>query len=259
MRLQFGEENGLSDRRNRLDFISSLQTLLLCVSLSYIPPIFALANFNSTQDTDLQFGEQYNLPFLIMDKITPAVPNLTIFSCNQTDANFDFDPHEIASLLGNYYHLLARMRYFPHSVIKHPPHNPPIDLPFAQSLGLEPQVIELLQLLPYVEGLGNEEEFILWGSFADLRDNEVLMQSRDPDYVSPEGGYEEERGEYVLPWVLTLNSCGNHGSIMYLDTRNGIPPFLIKIIWCSKTLMENRSYHNAMARRGRRWTGRSVL
>lgn len=227
MRLQFGGENGLSDRRSRLDFISSLQTLLLCVSLSCIPPTFALTNSNSTQATSLQFGEQCNLPFLIMDNTTPAVLNLTI-SCNQTNANLDFDPHEIASLLGNYYHLLARMRYFPHSVIKHPPHNPPIDVPFAQSLGLEPQVIELLQLLPYVEGLGNEEEFILWGSFADFRDNGVLMQSRDPDYVSPEGGYEEERGQYVLPWVLTLNSCGNHGSIMYLDTRSGISTFLIK-------------------------------
>lgn len=224
MRLQFGEENDLSNRRSRLDFISSLQMLLLCVSLSYIAPTFALANSNSTQDTNLQFGEQGNLPFLIMDKITPAVANLTV-SPNLTNANYDFDPHEIASLLGNYYQLLARMRYLPHSVIKHPPHNPPIDVPFAQSLGLEPQVIELLQLLPYVEGLGNEEEFILWGSFADFRDNAVLMQSRDPDYVSPEGGYEEERGEYVLPWMLTLNSCGNHGSIMYLDTRNGISPF----------------------------------
>ena len=209
---------------------------------------------NNLSFPDMQYGEN-NLSFPIMDQITPAVSNLTISSYNQTNANCD--PHEIASLLGNYYHLLARMQYFPHSIIKHPPHNPPIDVPFAQSLGLEAQVIELLQLLPYVEGLGSEAEFILEGSFADFRDNGDLEQSRDPDYVFPEGGYEEERGEYVLPWVLTLNHCGNHGSIMYLNTRNGVSPFLY-ITWCITTLMGSRSHHNAMARRGRRRTRRSI-
>jgi hypothetical protein len=253
MRLQFGEENNPSDCRSRPGFTS----LLLCASLSYISnPLLVLANSNSTQDTHLQFGEENNLTFPIMDPITAVISHLTISLGNQTNANFD--PHEIASLLGNYYHLLARMRYFPHSIIKHPPHNPAIDVPFAQSLGLEPQVIELLQLLPYVEGVGGEDEFILGGSFADFRSNGALLQSRDPDYVSPEGGYEEERGEYVLPWVLTLNECGNHGSIMYLDTRNGISPFLY-IAWCIKTLMGSRSHHNAMARWGRRRTGRSIL
>ena len=254
MRLQFGGENNSSDCRSRPGFTS----LLLCASLSYISnPLLVQANSNSTQDTHLQFGgEENDLIFHFMDPITAAISHLTISSANQTNANFD--PHEIASLVGNYYHLLARMRYFPHSFIKHPPHNPAIDVPFAQSLGLEPQVIELLQLLPYVEGVGSEDEFILWGSFADFRSNGDLLQSRDPDYVSPEGGYEEERGEYVLPWVLTLNDCGNHGSIMYLDTRNGISTILY-IVWCIKTLMGSRSHHNAMARRGRRRTSRSIF
>ncbi len=131
-----------------------------------------------------------------------------------------FNPHEIATFLSNYYQLMSRMRYFSPDRIKYPPHDPPIDVNFAKSLGLEFQVIELLQVLPYVEGLNNEDEFILHGSFADFRKKDVLGQSRDPDYVSPEGDYEEENGNYVMPWVLVLNECGNHGSIMYFDTRN---------------------------------------
>lgn len=173
-----------------------------------------------------------------MDQITPATSNLTV-SDNHADANYD--PHEIASLLGNYYHLLARMRYIPHSTIKHPPHSPAIDVSLAESLGLEPQVIELLQLLPYVEGRGSEDEFILQGGFEDFRNIRNLRQSRDPDYASPEGGYEEEGGEYVQPCVLPLNQCGNHGSIMYLDTRNGmycaLPPSWFMSRWFIKTLI----------------------
>ncbi|KAE8453841.1 hypothetical protein EG329_007617 [Mollisiaceae sp. DMI_Dod_QoI] len=122
---------------------------------------------------------------------------------------------------------MSRMRYFSPDRIKYPPHDPPIDVNFAKSLGLESQVIELLQVLPYVEGLNNEDEFILHGSFADFRKTDVLGQSRDPDYVSPEGNYEEENGNYVMPWVLVLNECGNHGSIMYFDTRNNH----ITMIW----------------------------
>ncbi|CZR60775.1 uncharacterized protein PAC_10671 [Phialocephala subalpina] len=138
-----------------------------------------------------------------------------------------FDPRDIATLLSNYYQLMARMRYFSPDCIKYPPHDPPIDVEFAKSLDLEPQVIELLQVLPYVEGLNNEDEFILSGSFADMRQKSVLEQSRDPDYVDPTGGYDEENGKYVMPWMLVLNECGNHGSIMYFNTRNS----KITMVW----------------------------
>lgn len=113
------------------------------------------------------------------------------------------------------------MLYFPSSYIKYAPHDPPIDVDLAKSYNLEPQVIELLQALPYVEGYCNEDEFILGGSFADMRDPEVLKQSRDPGFCSPDGGFDDENGEYVRPWELCINECGNGGPIIYLDTRNG--------------------------------------
>jgi hypothetical protein len=139
--------------------------------------------------------------------------------------NTPFDPYEIVDLMTRYYQLLSKMRYFPESHIKYAPHDPPVDIDFAVSLGMEPQVIQLLQLLPYVEGLGNEDEFIMHGSFADFRKKNVLEQSRDPKFLSPEKGFDVENGEYVRPWVLVLTECGNRGSVVYYDTRNGI------IIW----------------------------
>jgi hypothetical protein len=132
-----------------------------------------------------------------------------------------FNPHEIVDLLTKYYQLLSKMRYFPESCIKYAPHEPPIDVELATSLGMEPQVIELLQLLPYVDGLYNEDEFIMHGSFADFRKKDFLKRSRDPKCINPDKGFDIKNGEYVRPWVLALTECGNRGSIVYYDTRNG--------------------------------------
>lgn len=132
-----------------------------------------------------------------------------------------FNPLEIVDLMTRYYQLLSRMRYFGESCIKYAPHDPPVDIDFAASLGMEPQVIQLLTLLPYVDGLHNEDEFIMHGSFADFRKKDVLEQSRDPKFIDPEKGFDVENGEYVRPWVLALTECGNRGSVVYYNTRNG--------------------------------------
>ncbi|TGO82343.1 hypothetical protein BPOR_0855g00020 [Botrytis porri] len=146
-------------------------------------------------------------------------PGITLLG--QPEKRGVYDQQEIVTLLTQYYELLAKMRYFPASYIKYAPHDPPIDVDLAKSFDLEPQVIELLQALPYVEGYSNEDEFILGGSFANMRDLEVLMQSRDPGFASPEDGFDDENGEYMRPWELCINGCGNHGAMMFLDTRNG--------------------------------------
>ncbi|TGO50866.1 hypothetical protein BCON_0174g00120 [Botryotinia convoluta] len=148
-----------------------------------------------------------------------TLPGITLYG--QPEKNGIYDQQEIVTLITQYYELLAKMRDFPASYIKYAPYDPPIDVDLAKSFDLEPQVIELLQALPYIEGYSNEDEFILGGSFADMRDLEVLMQSRDPGFASPEGGFDDENGEYMRPWEICINECGNHGTMMFLDTRNG--------------------------------------
>jgi hypothetical protein len=56
-------------------------------------------------------------------------------------------------------------------------------------MDLGPQVIELLQLLPYVEGCSNDE-FIFGESFAVFLKKGVLSQSRDPAFASPDKGFD---------------------------------------------------------------------
>jgi hypothetical protein len=65
-----------------------------------------------------------------------------------------------------------------------------------------------------------------------------LSQSRDPACVEPENGFDSENGEYVRPWVLVLNECGNRVSIMYLDTKTSkrqTSALLIQIRECSNS------------------------
>lgn len=148
------------------------------------------------------------------------LPGITFLG--QPEKNGVYDQQEIVTLITQYYELLAKMRYFPTaSYIKYAPHDPPIDVALANSYDLESQVIELLQALPYIEGYCNEDEFILGGSFADTRNLEVLMQSRDPGFASPEGAFDDENGESMRPWEICINECGNRGKTMFFDTRNG--------------------------------------
>ena len=133
-----------------------------------------------------------------------------------------YDPFEIIPMITELYEMYSKMRYIPASNIKYPPHSPPVDVEKARSLGFEPQVIELLERLPYVQGTDSEFEFFCGGGFLDNRgDHDFEHYLHDPFYADPEGGFDDENGQYVRPWVLPLNDMGNHGSVMFFDTRTG--------------------------------------
>ena len=128
-----------------------------------------------------------------------------------------FNVAEIASLTTEFYEILSKMGQFPPESIKYPPHNPPINANFAKSLGMAPQVIDLLQRLPYVKG--NDRVWLYDAEFADFRYNDQLEQSRDPFHVKPDGrSYYSERGPYMRPWQVALNAVGDHGAVFLLDT-----------------------------------------
>ena len=110
--------------------------------------------------------------------LTEVVMEKPLNRMTATSASTSYDPTEIVPLMTKYYELLARMRYFPSSSIKYPPHFPVINVQLATSLGIEPQVISLLEQLPYAEGYGSEDEFIFGGSFADFRQDRILKRSR---------------------------------------------------------------------------------
>ncbi|KAI9837972.1 MAG: hypothetical protein M1819_006126 [Sarea resinae] len=136
----------------------------------------------------------------------------------------DADLYEIAGLMGEWYELLAKMRYFSPSEIAYPPHvSPAINTSLAAELGMGRQAVSLLQLLPYMGCCRGEDwPLICSGSFADFRDDDDLVRSRDPmfngheDYTS---GWDLETGPYMRPWHVALNQMGNHGAVLLLNTR----------------------------------------
>jgi hypothetical protein len=147
-----------------------------------------------------------------------------------------YDPFEIVDLMTDFYELYVKMRYVKRDSLKYPPHSPPINVEQIKSFGFEPQVIAILQLLPYVEGRGSEDNFFGWGGFADFRgDRDLSLRLCDPVYSAPDvgKGFEEENGPYVRPWVLPINQCGNHGCVLFFDTRNGeiFSPSLLPEVW----------------------------
>ena len=128
-----------------------------------------------------------------------------------------FNAVDIAILTTEFYEVLSKMGQFPPEAIKYPPHTPPVNVQFAKSLGMAPQVIDLLQRLPYVEG--NDRAWLFESQFADLRYNDQLEQSRDPFHTKPDGwSYYSEKGPYMRPWQVALNAVGAHGAVSLLDT-----------------------------------------
>ncbi|OCK74231.1 hypothetical protein K432DRAFT_311150 [Lepidopterella palustris CBS 459.81] len=131
---------------------------------------------------------------------------------------------EVASLMDQIYMTLAKMRYLPASAIKRPPHN--INLTLAAEKELDPLVIHLHQILPYVDSdEADGPDFIFGGEFADFRDADDVAQSRDPFYSGWEtygegkGKWDEDGGEYIRPWVTPLTMMGNHQAVIIYDAR----------------------------------------
>lgn len=118
--------------------------------------------------------------------------------------------------------------------IDYSPHfdpNKSINSTLVAELGIAPEAIQLLQRLPYVaapvrwdHGAG-EDEFILYGRSADFRDDEQLVEPREPfcASVNPRDesvGWDVEYGRYMWPWYVPLSRPGNHGVVLMLNMEN---------------------------------------
>lgn len=130
---------------------------------------------------------------------------------------------EIADLMLQIYETLAAMRYIPTSSIVPGPHE--IDLTLAAKLELDPLVIYLHQILPYVcKREIDSPDFIFGGRFADFRDPKDVSKSRDPfcGILADDRGkgrWDEDGGEYIRPWVTLLSRLGNHQAVIIYDAR----------------------------------------
>jgi hypothetical protein len=143
---------------------------------------------------------------------------------------------EVSSLLGDLYELLVDMTYLDRlsKPIDYPPHNPPrnINTTLATQLGIHHLAVQLLETFPYFSGYktswahgAGDLEFLLYGAFADFRDDGFLEESRDPLYAGVDPldksvGWDDEYGQYMYPWHIALNRLGNHGVVLILNLKN---------------------------------------
>ncbi|GAD92276.1 hypothetical protein NFIA_095430 [Paecilomyces variotii No. 5] len=129
--------------------------------------------------------------------------------------------HEVADSLLEIYQTLAKMRFIDPGGIQKGPHDMKHLLPLYEELGLDPSIIYLYSILPYVDtALAGNSDFFHGGEFVDFRNHDDVKRGRDPFLVGPYGDdFEAEGGPYIRPWVTPLSQLGNHQSVIIYDAR----------------------------------------
>ncbi|KAM7203899.1 hypothetical protein V8F33_001870 [Rhypophila sp. PSN 637] len=123
---------------------------------------------------------------------------------------------EVANLMLKIYQTLAEMEYLDPSWIVPSPHKMDDNLLAKyKSLDLDPALIHLFTLLPYVDnqGIGEPIDFFQGSEFFDARNVEHhLNDSRDPMY----------KDISLPPWRTALSRMGNHDSVIFYDVRRNM-------------------------------------
>lgn len=124
--------------------------------------------------------------------------------------------NEVAGLMLEIYGTLAEMRYIDPIGIERGPHNIEALQRVYDEHNLDPAVIYLYSVLPYINtNEADQVDFIFGGEFADYRQPDDVERGRDPYYADP----ETDEDAYMHPWVTPLTNMGNHQSVILYDTR----------------------------------------
>ncbi|KAK3897434.1 hypothetical protein C8A05DRAFT_19805 [Staphylotrichum tortipilum] len=124
--------------------------------------------------------------------------------------------HEVADLMLQIYNTLARMRYLDPVWIQPGPHDLTAQMPQYESLGLDPSIIYLYHILPYIDSVKRYDlDFYDGGYFIDLRDPEQIERARNPMF----GDDPKER---MRPWMTPLSRQGNHTSVILYDAKRHV-------------------------------------
>ena len=142
---------------------------------------------------------------------------------------------EVADLLLEIYEELAELRYLNPQGIKRGPHNITDIQPEYEELNLDPSVIYLYSVLPYIDvEKAGQADFFHGGSFVDFLDPGDVEDGRDPFMGSPDDeNFEDENGPYMRPWVTPLTKLGNHQSVMVYDARKHRIWIIDQEGWCT--------------------------
>ncbi|KAK8087756.1 hypothetical protein PG997_002717 [Apiospora hydei] len=127
----------------------------------------------------------------------------------------------VADLMLDIYQTRAEMRYIDAAAIKPGPHDITHLMPLYQSLKLDPTVIYLYSILPYVDEVeAGQREFYMGGTWLNHLDKEQVQQGRDPFFLSPEGNdFSDPKGPYMRPWFTPLSVLCERQQVIIYDAK----------------------------------------
>lgn len=160
----------------------------------------------------------WNEPFL---DILDIPGTLSVMGTNEPSPRQKARLQQVADLMLDIYETLAEMRYLDPVGIERGPHNIEGLRGLDEELGLDPSIIYLYSILPYINtDEAGKLDFFHGGTFADFRNPDEVRQGRDEFFAEPEGdNFDDEGGPYMRPWFTPLSHLGNHQSVIIYDAR----------------------------------------
>ncbi|KAK4150941.1 hypothetical protein C8A00DRAFT_36440 [Chaetomidium leptoderma] len=132
--------------------------------------------------------------------------------------------HQVADLMLEIYQTLARMRYLEAEWIQRPPqHDLSALLPLFTSLALDPRVIYLYSILPYLSlnhprgSFSSEFDFFGGAAFADFRHEADVRAARES--FDPSG---DDPGCELRPWITPLAGKGMYHRTLVYDAKRHV-------------------------------------
>ncbi|KAM7212189.1 hypothetical protein V8F06_012441 [Rhypophila decipiens] len=122
---------------------------------------------------------------------------------------------EVATLMLEIFRTLQRMAYLEEEWIQPGPHNDAINavMPLYQSLDIDPAIIYLYSILPYIDPTAHRRvDFFDGGTFVDFRNESHVRDGRDPFY-----SYTKETK--VQSWMTPLSQTGNETKMVFYDAK----------------------------------------
>lgn len=129
--------------------------------------------------------------------------------------------HEVADELLNIYETLVAMRYIDPEALVRGPHELNDDLLASYAeFELDPAIFYLYSIMPYIDSAETDaRDFFQGGALFNQLSIEDVKTGRDPHFLSPEGGFDDECGQYMYPWYTPLSSFGNRSPIIIYDAK----------------------------------------
>ncbi|RFU26622.1 hypothetical protein B7463_g9712, partial [Scytalidium lignicola] len=168
-----------------------------------------------------------------------------------------FDPQRISALFLQLYTVLIDMRFIPASHLHQAPHNPPINTEKCRALGMSPEVIDLLERLPYLvdsESYGTvmtpgyviAPEMLSLSFLPDPDSRDALQIARDPNDVC--GQEITNENAYIEPWSCYFDTQYRESSWVVFNTRENT---ITDVNWSKRSSLwpdppagSNRWYYN---------------